>query len=187
MPIFLNDKIFEDKKQYGIFPKKDVDAFLLGAILNSTLTRLFIEFTSRQLTGAQAIADIDVVVVSSTLVLNLHDKSIVTPKQRKQLKKAFEKLLLTTSDSVFREIAPSSNEVLFDNVKKERLELDKIILQDILGLPETEHLEIYRAVVDFVQARLDKSKSVKKRSKKKGGSVADAMTGNLYDEVINGD
>lgn len=51
MPVFLNDKIFEDKKLYGITPKENVDEILLASILNSTLARMFIEFTCRQLTG----------------------------------------------------------------------------------------------------------------------------------------
>ena len=63
MPIFLNDNVFEDKKLYGVIPRKTTEILVLAALLNSTLTRFFTEFTCRQLTGAQAIADIDVMVV----------------------------------------------------------------------------------------------------------------------------
>jgi len=76
---------------------------------------------------------------------------------------------------------------VFKIVKKDRFELDKIILQDILGLSKAEHLEIYRAVIDLVSARLSRAKSVQKRSKNKGGSVGDAMTGNIAEDLINGD
>ena len=40
----------------------------------------------------------------------------------------------------------------------ELLKLDKIVIQDILGLSEAEHLDIYRAVVDLVRSRLDKQR-----------------------------
>ncbi|MEO0009758.1 MAG: hypothetical protein ABIK51_04460, partial [candidate division WOR-3 bacterium] len=47
-----------------------------------------------------------------------------------------------------------------------RRELDKIIMGDILGLTEEEQLEVYRAVVDLVRARLEKAKGVKKGRRK---------------------
>lgn len=183
MPVFLNDKIFEDKKLYGITPKENVDEIFLAAILNSTLARMFIEFTCRQLTGAQAIADIDVVVVKSLLVPDF-DK--ISGKTKEKLKQAFEKLLKTSAESVFKEIAPTPEEVAFEKVKADRLELDKIVLQDILGLSEKEHLAVYRAVIDLVKSRLEKAKSVGKKSKKNGGSLGGALAENLSDDFHNG-
>ena len=45
--------IFEDKKLYGITPRgKSLKPSILGALLNSTLTRFFVDITCRQLTGA---------------------------------------------------------------------------------------------------------------------------------------
>ena len=75
----------------------------------------------------------------------------------------------------------------FNSCKLEAVRFDKILLQDILELTEAEHLEIYRSVIDLVSARLSRAKSVQKRSKKKGGSVADAMTENLSEDLVNGD
>ena len=49
MPVILNKGIFEDKKLYGIIPNNKENIQLLGAILNSTYTRMMIEFTCRQL------------------------------------------------------------------------------------------------------------------------------------------
>ncbi len=66
------------------------------------------------------------------------------------------------------------------------MELDKIVLRDILGLSEKEHLEVYRAVVDLVKSRLEKAKSVGKKSKKNGGSLGGALAENLLDEFENG-
>lgn len=183
MPVFLNDKIFEDKKLYGITPKENVDEVLLAAILNSTLARMFIEFTCRQLTGAQAIADIDVIVVKSLLVPDF-DK--ISDESKEKLKQSFEKLLKTSAESVFKEIALSPAEVSFEKVKADRLELDKIVLRDILGLSEKEHLEVYQAVVDLVKSRLEKAKSVGKKSKKSEVSLGGAFSENFVEDLKNG-
>ena len=83
-------KVFEDKKLYGITPKEPGEKLILAALLNSTLSRCFIEFTCRQLTGAQAIADIDVAVVESLLV---PDISKIQKSIRQKLVKCFNKLV----------------------------------------------------------------------------------------------
>ncbi len=62
------------------------------------------------------------------------------------------------------------------------LELDKIVLHDILELSETEHSEVYQAVVDLVKSRLEKAKSVGEKASKKEGSLSE----NLTDEFPNG-
>src|SRR6185503_19636578 len=60
--------VFEDKKLYGLFPAAGVSTVLLAALLNSTWARYYTEVTCRQMTGAQAIADIDVVVAEQILL-----------------------------------------------------------------------------------------------------------------------
>ncbi len=135
------------------------------------------------MTGAQAIADIDVIVVKSLLVPDFYK---ITNETKGKLKRAFEKLLQTSAESVFKEIAPTPAEVSFEIVKADRLELDKIVLRDILGLGEKEHLEVYRAVVDLVKSRLEKAKSVGKKSKKNEGSLGSALAENLLDDFQNG-
>lgn len=74
----------------------------------------------------------------------------------------------------------------FGKVKADRLELDKIVLRDILGLSEKEHLEVYKAVVDLVKSRLEKAKSVGKKSKKNGGSLGGAFAENFVEDLKNG-
>ncbi len=135
------------------------------------------------MTGAQAIADIDVIVVKSLLVPDFYK---ITNETKGKLKRAFEKLLQTSAESVFKEIAPTPAEVSFERVKADRLELDKIVLRDILGLGEKEHLEVCRAVVDLVKSRLEKAKSVGKKSKKNEGSLGSALAENLLDDFQNG-
>ncbi|MEW6040768.1 MAG: N-6 DNA methylase, partial [Elusimicrobiota bacterium] len=108
MPIFLNDNVFEDKKLYGITPKKPGHIPLLHAILNSTVSRLFIEFTCRQLTGSQAIADIDVSVVES---LPVPDISKLREKIKTRILTALKKLIKTNAESIFIEISNSPEEI----------------------------------------------------------------------------
>jgi hypothetical protein len=157
MPVFLNDDVYEDKKLYGITPFELADTKLLAALLNSTLSRFFVEFSARQLTGAQAIADIDVTVVES---LSLINPEKITASQRENLIAAFERLADTKAESLFTEIAATPDEVSFENVKPERRALDCIVMSDILRLTDEEQIDVYRAVIDVIKSRLDKAASL---------------------------
>ncbi len=169
MPVFLNNDVFEDKKLYGVTPKNKGDTVLLGAFLNSTVSRLIVEHTCRQLTGAQAIADIDVVVVEHLGIPNLSELS---KKIRAKLENSFRELSEISCDSIFEEIgANSPEEVSLDKVKTDRRELDEIVMGKILGLTEGEQLEVYRAIIDLVNSRLEKAGSVPKQAKRKGVDI----------------
>ncbi len=90
--------------------------------------------------------------------------------------------------TIFQELGANlPEEVSFEKVKADRLELDKIVLRDILGLSENEHLEVYRAVIDLVKSRLEKAKSVGKKASKNGGSLGGAFAENFHDDLKNGD
>ncbi|PIU82763.1 MAG: hypothetical protein COS68_07700 [Elusimicrobia bacterium CG06_land_8_20_14_3_00_38_11] len=193
MPIFLNEKVFEDKKLYGITPKNSNQLLIITALLNSTLTRLFIEFTCRQLTGAQAIADIDVAVVEKLPIIAIED---IPEKIISKLVLKFKELADTKCEGVFTEIGGGIKEISLSKIKKELLELDKIIMGDILGLTDEEQLEVYRAVVDLVKSRIDKAKSFGKPKKTIGGidigllvktvmeKIGDNTLGKLYKEKV---
>ena len=181
MPVIINQKVFEDKKLYGIIPGKKRDKKLLAALLNSALTRFFVEFSCRQLTGAQAIADIDVIVVKNIPVIN-PDK--IPEKLKNQLKKAFDKLSKTKAESIFKELGGiNPDELSLDKVKKERLELDSIIMRNILGLTKNEQLEVYQAVVDLVRSRLEKAKSISKTSSSSKEIGVDRFVNNIIEEI----
>lgn len=105
----------------------------------------------------------------------------------KSLVTALDKLAERQIGSILEELgANSPAEVSFEKVKADRLELDKIVLRDILGLSEKEHLEVYRAVVDLVKSRLEKAKSVGKKSKKKEGNLGGAFAENFSEDFFNG-
>jgi hypothetical protein len=155
--VLLNKKkVFEDKKLYGVIPGANDDIELLCSILNSTLTRLFVDITCRQLTGAQAIADIDVVVVENL--------QIVHPDQTDK-----NNLLRRFREIESRPIASVILECGFDkdipirsqqpNPLPDRKALDDVVF-DALGLTEAERKEVYWAVCELVQNRLKKARSV---------------------------
>jgi len=57
---FLNaDGLVEDKKWHALFPRDGMEPWILALVLSSTPVRLGVDRAARQLTGAQAIADID--------------------------------------------------------------------------------------------------------------------------------
>jgi predicted RNA methylase len=61
---FLNEEgLCEDKKWLALFPRA-LEARLLAALLSATPIRLWVDEAARQLTGAQAIADVDQGVLS---------------------------------------------------------------------------------------------------------------------------
>jgi SAM-dependent methyltransferase len=65
---FLNsDGLYEDKKWHALFPRPGaaVEPWLLALVLSSTPVRLAVDLAARQLTGAQAIADVDCRVLAS--------------------------------------------------------------------------------------------------------------------------
>jgi hypothetical protein len=62
---FLNRAgLIEDKKWHALFPR-DIEPWLLALVLSATPIRLAIDQAARQLTGAQAIADVDCRVLAA--------------------------------------------------------------------------------------------------------------------------
>lgn len=168
LPVLKNDGVFEDKKLYGIFPNNKKQVNLIGGILNSTITRLFVEFSSRQLTGAQAIADIDVKVVNQ---LPFYDLRKIKQKTRRKIIEAYKKLLRTKAESIFLEVAPYPESVDLDKIKPERRALDEIVMGEVFGLNVDQQIHVYKAVVDLVRTRIDKAESTQNSSL--GGTAAD--------------
>ena len=184
MPVFVNANVLEDKKLYGILPNKDIDPRLLAAILNCTLTRFFLEFTCRQLTGAQAIADIDVIVVQSLPTLDVDKIDSVT---KNELISAFEELAKTEALSIFEEIGSNPTTVRLDAISKPKRTLDKIIMGKILRLSDSEQLDVYKSLVDLVRKRLDKAKSFDKNARVKEGLDVEALADLIVSRVNGSD
>lgn len=156
MPILKNCDVYEDKKFYGVFPKNKKEINLLGGMLNSTITRLFTEFSSRQLTGSQAIADIDVKVVEQ---LPIYDLKKINRDTKQRIVSAYKKLLNEEAEGIFAEIAPYPDEVNLQQIKPARRKLDEIIMGEVYGLNLEQQEKVYSAVVDMVRSRLDRAES----------------------------
>ncbi len=143
-------RVFEDKKLYGIFPRRGVGKLALAALLNSTWARYYTEVTCRQMTGAQAIADIDVTVAEQIM---LPDPRELTARMRRRLERALARLARRPVLSVFEETK-----------RADRMELDALMLEAIGFTDERERQdtlqELYRAVTDLVRQRLAKSENV---------------------------
>ncbi|HEX5736796.1 MAG TPA: N-6 DNA methylase [Blastocatellia bacterium] len=141
------DGVFEDKKLYGIFPRKGVSTAVLAALLNSTWVRYFAELTCRQMTGAQAIADIDVIVAERLL---LPDPRELSPEIKRELETALRTLARRPIFSVFEEV----NHL-------DRRKLDDLVLSAIgfTRRREREDLldKLYEAVTKLVRERLEKT------------------------------
>lgn len=143
------DGVFEDKKLYGIFPRKGVATTVLAALLNSTWARYYAELTCRQMTGAQAIADIDVVVAERIL---LPDPRELSAEIKGELQTALRTLARRSILSIFEEVNCH-----------DRRRLDELVLTAIgfTERREREELldELYEAVTKLVRERLDKTLS----------------------------
>jgi len=167
-----------DARFYGINVKRKEDIKVYGALLNSTLTFLFVELEGRLNLGLGAL-DVKVYEYGRIQVPKLEN-----PQIRSRLEKAFDELSKRNIGSVFEEIgANTPEEVSLDKVKPDRRELDKIVMGEILGLSEEEQLEVYKAVVDLVKARIERAKSVKKARKKVKGIDVDALINSVLKEL----
>ena len=140
-------RVFEDKKLYGVFPARGVSVLALAALLNSTWARYYAELTCRQMTGAQAIADIDVAVAEQIM---LPDPRLLPAETRKNLEAAIRKLSRRPVYSIFDEVN-----------RPDRRRLDALTLEAI-GFGKASEREsvlnqLYEAVTGLVRARISKS------------------------------
>ena len=138
--------IFEDKKLYGIFPRRGVSILVLAALLNSTWARYYAEITCRQMTGAQAIADIDVAVAEQIM---LPDPRNWSTAMKNKLDLAIKALSRRPNVSIFAEVKLD-----------DRRRLDELTLEAIGFRKRSERKEVledlYESVTQLVRARLSK-------------------------------
>lgn len=169
--VFLNRKHVSVIDHIEIDPYDKNFAECLCGIFNSSLYILFREVFGRTGLGGGTLKN---------EVIDLKSLPVVTTAELQKhlidLGGAFETLTKRQPLGIEEEIGASSpEEVFLDKVKPDRRELDKIVMGDILGLTDDEQLEVYRAVVDLVKSRIEKSKSVGKSHKVKKGIDIDAI------------
>jgi SAM-dependent methyltransferase len=141
--------VFEDKKLYGIFPNKGVSKLLLAALLNSTWARYYAEITCRQMTGAQAIADIDVAVAERIMI---PDPRNMPARIKRDIQAALKRIALRPTLSIFEEIKLA-----------DRRRLDELTLEAIGFANRSERKtaleQLYEAIAKLVRARIEKTKA----------------------------
>lgn len=135
-------KSLEEKKLYGITPNRFSNSYW-NVVLNCTFTLFDINLNCRQLTGAQAIADIDVAVAKKLLLID--EKYI-------DLKKADEAYQMNAK----RIISPHIKDELLIT---ERKFLDQVVF-DAMDLTQGEILAIYNSTQKMILDRLAKAESV---------------------------
>lgn len=139
-------RVYEDKKLYGVFPRPGVSVLMLAALLNSTWSRYYAEVTCRQMTGAQAIADIDVVVAENIM---LPDPQKLSASLKQELETALLQLSRRPVLSFFDEI---------DQADRRRLDL---LTLEAIGFHKGSECaavidDLYCAVSELIRARLSK-------------------------------
>ena len=138
--------VFEDKKLYGITPLETHEGFIFAGLLNSTLVRFFMDLSCRQLTGGQAIADIDVRIVKEIPILSI----CLLADNKQAFKQAYDQI----------KSRPIDQRIAKEYTMSDRRALDEIIF-DALNLTQGERDGVYEAVIHLVEARLQKASSLR--------------------------
>ena len=179
--VYLNPHGFlEDQTIYGIIPQIVQPELLrnLAYFLNTTLARLLFEASSYELTGSVTVAELSVLLVKRLLVIK---PEIL---ERISFEREFYPFSKRLIGSIFKEVGTNkSEEVSLDGVKQDRRELDSLVINEIFGLGEQDQLEIYKAVIDLVKSRLERSESVEDTSKPGGGPNIDLMVETILKKI----
>jgi len=180
--IFWSNNIgaFIDARLYGISLKENGEKERrILAILNSSLIPIFVELWGRVNLGQGAL-DVKVYEYGRVPIVN---PVAIKEEHLAKISSVLDSFLKREIASVFDEVgANSPKEVSLDKVKPDRRELDKIVLGEILGLTEEEQLEVYRAIIDLVNSRFERAKSVQKR-KKVGELDVDELVNSVLRDV----
>lgn len=157
---FANNKfnLLYDHTVYGFSLEQDTAIY--GAILNSTLTALFMEFEGRTTYGDGALGLMqyeykDLLTIKPDKIIGLSDED------KEILESFFNGVSVHSFDSIFSELGVEKSECFdLNNVKPNRRRVDKIIFEKILNLNLNEQIEIYKGILNLVKLRLEKAKSV---------------------------
>jgi type I restriction-modification system DNA methylase subunit len=160
---------FIDARLYGIFlyPNYSDKSRILSAILNSSFVPILVELWGRVNLGQGAL-DVKVYEYGNMPII---EPSVVESHADK-IYDILNRISRRKIESVFKEIgALAPKEVSINKVEPKRRALDKIIMEDILGLTEEDQVKVYKAVIDLVKTRIERAKTAARRKKKKGVDV----------------
>jgi len=165
----IHDRYFFANNKYNLLYDHTIYGFSLesasdlnGAILNSTLIALFMEFEGRTTYGDGALGLMQY-EYEALLTIKPEISARLGENDKRKLRYYFNGEFNTSIDSIFMEIGTTNpNEIKLDEIKPSRREVDKIVFEKILHLSEEEQLEIYKSVINLVKRRLEKAKGIKK-------------------------
>jgi hypothetical protein len=140
--------LYEDKKWHALFPAT-LPAWQLAAVLSATPVRLAVEEGARQLTGAQAIADIDCRVLAAAPVPRPEALAAVAPALRALW-------------DALRE-APVTTDLRAMLARPAQRELD-LAVGMAMGLDSRAVEESRRALVERVEDRLKHAAAIRARA-----------------------
>jgi hypothetical protein len=137
---------WEDKKWHVLFPRDALPAWQLALLLGATPIRLAIDEGARQLTGAQAIADVDCRVLAAA------------PFPRAAALAALEGPLDTIRAALARD--PVTTDLAAMLARPAQRELD-LVAGRALGLSAAAVERTRRALLERVRARLEHAAAVR--------------------------
>ncbi|HSN92591.1 MAG TPA: class I SAM-dependent methyltransferase, partial [Anaeromyxobacteraceae bacterium] len=153
---FLNEAgLWEDKKWHVLFPR-GLSAWPVALVLSSTPVRLAVDEGARQLTGAQAIADVDCRVLAAA--------PFPAPAAIAQALRALEPL----REALARD--PVTTDLAAMLARPAQRELD-LVAGRLLGLSPAEVERRRRAMIDRVEARLAQAAAIRGRVSSAGGPL----------------
>ncbi len=162
------DETPTDHTFYYLCLKNRKLAKALAVILNSTLYTLIVELYGRTIMGQGVL----IAYGPEMRPIPIIDVKKLNKRQIKKLETEFDSLSKRSIESVYEEIGTTNPEkVNLNEVKDDRRKLDKIVMEEILGLTDKEQLEVYKAVIDLVKSRIERAQSVKRTKKYKGVDV----------------
>ncbi|AFL95265.1 hypothetical protein CL1_1062 [Thermococcus cleftensis] len=150
--------------EIDVISKEDIVP--LWAYFNSTLGIFMIELYGKANMGG-GMLKVDPNEYRQIPVLMVKNNKlgqILNKMANREIKSIFEELGLPKPNRDLSNINPE--DVSLDRVMPDRRELDRVIFE-ALGLTEEEQLEVYKAVVELVKARLVKAKTFSKKKGKK--------------------
>jgi type I restriction-modification system DNA methylase subunit len=153
--VFNTQGNWGDKRFFYINVKDKTDVLLIESYLNSSIIPLLIEIDGIVNLGQGAIYTnvywLKRLLVPSNISFELKNKIIASTA-------TFRKRQLL---SIFKEIhVDTPTKVSSKNIMQDRIELDRIIMEEILGLTSKEILEVYKAIINIVKRRITKSEEI---------------------------
>ncbi len=170
-------QIFESDKHYGILPKisGDKEAFL-GVYLNCSIMAMF-----RLISGFQALGEgVLKLPVYEVSKLPIIDPDALTERVLTDAHSVLEKVKNYEIKPILKEIGASPEKVNLEKIAPQRKLIDEIVFVGVLGFKSEEFLEFYRALVELLRARIERARSVQRKSKRKGIDIK-----NLASNIVN--